>query len=198
MNRRRGFTLVEMLVVLMLVGLLVALVFDALAVFRMANERVADRSFTVRQATLVHHWFNESVAGLRVVVPAPEPGRADAPAFEGTATGFRGTSLLPLRGGAGVAAEVAWQLDAGAGELTYRQSGSPDVTFPAPEGMSGFVYFDGVDEWHEQWPPRLGVAATLPAEIAWVRETAGGRRLSPVAVIGPRDAIYHPFEPERD
>ncbi len=198
MNRRRGFTLVEMLVVLMLVGLLVALVFDALAVFRVANERVADRSFAVRQASLVNHWFNESVAGLRVVPGASQPGRSGTPAFEGDALGFRGTSLLPLRGGAGVAADVAWRLDTGTGELSYSQSGDPAVSFPAPEGMSGFVYFDGAGEWHQQWPPRLGVAAALPAEVAWVRETTGGRRLSPVAVLGPRDAIYHPFEPERD
>lgn len=198
MKRRRGFTLVEMLVVLMLVGLLVALVFDALAVFRVANERVADRSFQVREAALVRHWFAESVAGLRVVRDAPGPGRAGAPAFEGDATGFRGTSLLPLRGGAGVPAGVAWRWDPGSKELSYRQSGGDAVVFPAPEGLSGFAYFDGEGEWHAQWPPRLGTAPALPAAVAWVRETAGGRRLSPVAVLGPREALYSPFQTEQE
>lgn len=198
MTRARGFTLVEMLVVLMLVGLLVVLVFDALAVFRVANERVADRSFQVRQAALVRHWFHESVAGLRVPVVDPQAARAGSPAFEGDANGFSGTSLLPVSGGAGIAAALSWRLDLQAGELRYRQAGAEDVVFPAPEGLSGFAYFDGESQWHSQWPPRMGTAAALPAAVAWVRQTAGGERLSPVAVLGPRDPVYLPFEPERD
>lgn len=198
MRRLRGFTLVEMLVVLMLVGLLVALVFDALTVFRVANERIAVRSFDTRETYLVRQWFNESVAGLRVADEAAGAGQASAPAFEGGPLGFRGTSLQPLQGGAGIPARVAWRFDPAAGQLLYQQADGPVLAFPSPEGLTGFFYFDGVDTWHTQWPPRLGEAAALPAAVAWSRDTLGGQRLSPVAVLGPRNPVYHPFQAEQE
>ena len=52
-NRRgRGFTLMEMLVVLVLIALTTTLLFEALGSFRQANERIAARTAGQRESAL--------------------------------------------------------------------------------------------------------------------------------------------------
>lgn len=195
MKRGRGFTLVEMLVVLVITGLLVGLVFDALYVFRRANDRVSERTLAGRDAALAGAWFADSVAGLRAVA-----GQSAAPPFEGAADAFAGTTTLAISGGAGVPARVRWSLDAGAGTLSYRQGepAGPVEVFAAPQGAVRFAYHDGAGRWHDRWPPALGLAPALPAAVALVVVAEGREVLRPTAVLGPRDAVEAPFEGEME
>ncbi|HBD20986.1 MAG TPA: hypothetical protein DC063_13500 [Arenimonas sp.] len=189
----RGFTLMEMLVVLMLLALTVGLVFDALGMFRISNERIQARTAQQRAGTLVESWLADSIAGLR-------PGRDPEPVFAGRDDGFIGLSLQPVRGGAGAPAPVAWSLesDADGAWLAYRQGEAWSARFPAPEAAVGFAYLDRDGRWHEVWPPRLGVQRPLPEAVALAFDDGRRQWLRPVAVLGPSEAFEIPFELERD
>lgn len=189
----RGFTLMEMLVVLILLGLLLSLVFDALGVFRIANDRIAARTAEQRTSELGWRWLADSVSGLRAA-------RQPEPEFKGGADAFSGLSTQPVRGGAGVPAAIDWRLvqDADGDWLEYRQGEADPIRLRAPEGLAGFAYFDGERRWHREWPPRLGLQTPLPAAVAFVVAADGGEVLHPVAVLGPRTVVDIPYELEQD
>ena len=74
--RVRGFTLMEVLVVLVIVSLTTAALFQMLGIYRIARERVSAQVAEVDRRTLVQEWFTDSIHGLLAIENDPMRGRA--------------------------------------------------------------------------------------------------------------------------
>ena len=186
-RRVRGFTLMEMMVVLVLISLTTALLFEALGSFRQANARIAARTADQRESALALAWLQDSVAGLRADREQP---------FEGDREQLSGLSLSPLGGGAGAPASIVWRLDERS--LHYRQGEAAALTITLT-GFRGFGYLDAEGKPHSQWPPGKGLHPELPAAVLLVFQDAAGREFQrPVAITGPHQWRPTPYEMEMD
>lgn len=166
MNRRfhsHGFTLVEILVVLVITGFIVTILMQGLSqVFRLQNNFGAEIYRTQRGAMLAD-WFRQTINGL---IPDYADGRNQ---FHGESRQLRGLTLSPLRPENGALAPFVWRLefDRQSGQTRLHYGAEPtDPVILAWEGDSGrFIYVDANDEAHESWPPFLGKWPQLPKVI---------------------------------
>lgn len=205
-SRTAGFTLLEMLVVLLITGMAMALTFQVLGQFQRAHARVGASERTTREQRLSDAWFRESVQGL---YPAADPATVEAglstwlekaelePVFSGDADGFTGVTLSPVWAGQGIPTVQHWKIiraPAGA-RLELMESGSPSLQLqlrlPHADEMR-FLYLDTAGKSYSQWPPAKGQETQLPASIVLELQNKG----SPVfliaaAIRGPRD--HPPF-----
>jgi len=186
--RARGFTLMETLVVLVIVSLTTAALFQMLGTYRIARERVAAQAAGIDRRALVQAWFTDSVHGLLAVDAAP---------LRGTAERLGATTLNPLFGTPGAPADVIWELvrDGDRWALRYTEDGqlrwsAPLETVDAPR----FLYYsaDGVPS--AQWPPATGVQAPLPTAIALSRNG----HVDVASVLGPLEPRRDVFEMEHE
>lgn len=165
----RGFTLLEMLVVLVLVALVVGMVFEGLG-------RVADLRFRLARhldgaldGAIVGSWFRTSVAAM---LPAQE-GAPDA--FKGGPTELSGLTLQPLDQPTGAAVSFAWRLapeqSSGLTRLSYRGAdGSWREIAAWPGSGARFLYAGPDGEWRDEWPPPLGAGRTPLGRVVEMRQ----------------------------
>ena len=104
----RGFTLMEILVVLVLVSITVSLAFEMLGAYRLAKERVAAQADNLGRRALLEAWFVESLQG----VVAVEEGMLD-----GAAARVAATSLNPVIAGRGAPTPLVWEIEEGPGSV---------------------------------------------------------------------------------
>lgn len=174
MKRRRvgsrcgGFTLVEMLVVLVLVALISGILLSALGQTVDLRQRLAAYLEGSEAPTLVAGWFRDSVQGLLA------DGGSDR--FTGGPRGLAGLSVAPIAGPPGVPTPIRWDLtfDAASGrtELRYTASGrAPLLIASWPGDSGGFRYCGSGLACADGWPPEPdSPVAELPAVIrldAW-------------------------------
>lgn len=188
-SREGGFTLMETLVMLMLVSMAAAMMFQMVDGYRVAHERIAAQAGVQDRAGLLEAWFADTTGGL-----FPDPVRR----FAGTATRLEGVTLDPLFGAAGAPAAFAWSIDAQAGRIDYAEDGQPRWSLPVREPVPRFVYFADDGAPHDRWPPALGMQDALPAAVALVRGEGAAQEVRYVAVKGPREPRVDPFELERE
>lgn len=161
-GRSRGFTLLEMLVVLVLVSLITTVLIQGLAYLLDMRERMGRYLQQSWSAQLQHAWFQQSVRGLVAAHPA------SGVAFQGAPTAFSGLSLGALTAGAGVPTAIEWRLEHAEGEtrLLYRDDNSSDWIITAyPGRLQGFEYWDGKGGRHPAWPPRQWQEALPPPQL---------------------------------
>ena len=164
----RGFSLLEMLVVLILVGLVSVLLAQGLGHVLMLRERVLEHTQHQREDRLRRAWFTDAVAGLVADLPDIEPHR-----FEGNSQGFQGLSLVALQFPTGAPAVIQWGLeqDDGIIHLWYRQEQETQQRVWSWRADSArFSYYDPQTGWLDHWPPEAlltGPAEPLPAAIAF-------------------------------
>lgn len=187
----RGFTLMEVLVVLVIAALLMTMLFQSLQIFRRAQERINAQSVAAWQQRLAGRWYDTSVSGL---FPASDRR------FVGDERHWQGYSLQPVEGIPGAPVWIEWSLaDAASGSvLRYRSPPRAELAFARP-GRWRFVYVDADGTRYRQWPPSKGLHAQLPAAIGLWPD--GDERSAPAvmaAVAGPRDAYVEPFELEQE
>lgn len=203
-ERAHGFTLLEMLVVLVIAGMALALTTQALGQYQRAHSRAIASERAGREYRLSDAWFRESVRGLypaaSMVTAATRGTRtpgdaAAAPAFKGTAEGFTGVTLAPVLGGQGAPVRQAWRVvrdSAGNPRLELEEQGeSLALSLPRASQMR-LHYADPSGELHDQWPPTLGVWKQLPEVVILelVPEADGsGGGLIASAVLGPHDPL---------
>lgn len=148
----RGFTLLEVLVVLVLVGLISMLLFELLDHMLNLRLRFSEHSAELRQNGVKARWFRDSTRALH---PASTDTEPDA-VFRGDADDFSGLTLVSLEADAGVPMRFGWELRrvAGGTELFYRpeQGDAMFILRWTGEG-GGFQYLDQTLTWREQWPP---------------------------------------------
>lgn len=172
---RRGFTLMETLVVLVLVSLTVLVMFQMLGSYGIARDRVAAQAGGIDRRALVEAWFTDSVRGLQAIERAP---------LEGADDGFSAITLNPVLAPAGSPTLVEWRIadDAGERVLAYSEDGDERWRLPLREGDSArFVYFSREGRQAERWPPEAGMQDPLPGSIALVQ----GDRAQVASVLGP-------------
>lgn len=190
--RTGGFTLLETLVTLMVMGLAAMLMFQMLDGYRIAQRRVAATAGEMDRAALFEAWLLETVHGLWPVADEPMRGRARA---------FEGVTLNPLYGSSGAPTRFAWAIeeDAEAAVVVYAEEGEERWRLPMRGGEDArFLYFDASGKAHPEWPPAQGSHPPLPAGIALARGGEGATQVRFAAVLGPRAPIDIPFTLEQE
>lgn len=211
-SRAAGFTLLEMLVVLLIAGMALAMTSQALTQYRRANERVSASTQAGREYRLAERWFRDSVSGLHAdgdgdpqnPQPQEPPQRniaaqqGDLPVFGGTERGFSGLTLLPVLAGQGIPTMQRWSIIPGSpgNEALELEEEGKRLTLPFPDaGQLRLHYLDASGEAHSQWPPAQPSTQNpwpqLPAAIAI---ELGSGTVIVAAVTGPQDPKIIPYE----
>lgn len=203
-ERARGFTLLEMLVVLLIAGMTLALITQALGQYQRAQTRAIANERAGREHRLSEAWFHDSVRGLHPDAPSDaQAARATtrlgmgtgAPVFSGSANGFTGVTLAPVLAGQGVPVLQTWRSVRdrnGVTRLELEEEGKTlQLSLPRAREIR-LHYLDPEGKLHEQWPPRLGLWKQLPEAVLLelLPETGGpGGAMIASAVLGPRDPL---------
>lgn len=174
-RRQHGFSLVEMLVVLLIAGMALTLTAQAVGQYQRAQASASGVERAGRQYRLSEAWFRDAVRGL-VAIAEPQweaaGGRLSpdvvAPQFRGNAMGFSGTTLLPVLAGQGVPTTQEWTVvagSAGTDVLRLREEGEELLlSFPG-RGDLRLHYLDTEGGVHAEWPPTNDPWPQLPAAI---------------------------------
>ena len=159
----RGFTLVEMLVVLILTGMITGILMQGLhQVFRLQTH-FGRELFNTQQGEMYTEWFRQSVNGLM-------PDYADGQRrFKGSQREFSGLTLAPLDTATAALLPFDWRLhfdpESGQTQLRYGSNDDAPTVLAWPGNSGRFVYFDANNEAHDAWPPFLGKWPQLPRAI---------------------------------
>ena len=182
----RGFTLVEILVVLIITGFIVAILLQSLhQVFRLQTQ-FGSEIFHTQNGAMYADWFKQSINGL---LPDHEEGTQK---FRGERRQMRGLTLSPLDQESGTPAPFVWRLEfdtrRGLTSLYYgdavEKQTLPILTWSSNSGR--FIYIDAENEAHDNWPPFLGKWPQLPSAIYLESGTAEQLRL---IVATPKGAV---------
>lgn len=154
----RGFTLVEVLVVLVITSMVSALLFQVLAQVGRVQSRFGEQLSESQGGAMRAEWFRQVVQGLQAV-EADDPQR-----FEGQARRFVGLTRTGLQDQAGAPQFVALELQASrqglGGSLRYSLAvGEAPATVLLDwtgAGAADFVYLDSSGSEYSQWPPAPG------------------------------------------
>lgn len=174
-KRVRGFTLLEMLVVLLIVSLISALLMQGF-LYMAGVYGVVDRKQKVMQINqLSGGWFADSVRGLVNGVDGAAWMAQSARPFSGSEQGFEGIGLLALSSAGGVVSPliVEWQLvgdSSGGLSLVYgerrlgRSEDDRHVARHWPKASGRFSYFSA-GQWYERFPVGDDGGRVLPDAI---------------------------------
>lgn len=200
----RGFTLLEMLVVLVIAGMALALTTQALGQYQRAQTRAVASERAGREYRLSEAWFRDSVRGLypaasrdaEAARSTTKLGLGDvAPVFAGTAQGFTGITLAPVLAGQGIPVAQTWRIvrdRAGIARLELDEEGKSVMLSLPRAGDMRLHYVDPEGKLHDQWPPKLGTWKQLPEvvvlELLPEADGSGGALIAS-AVLGPRDPL---------
>lgn len=152
-SRPRGFTLLEMLVVLILVGLITGILFQALnQVFRMQSH-FGDEATLMRQNAMLADWFRQLIEGVQ---PDYEDGKNK---FQATERRIKAQSTNPLNPGQGALApfilELRFDSQSGETQLRYGEDANAPVIMSWPGDAGRFVFLDVGKAEYERWPPPM-------------------------------------------
>lgn len=197
-RRRRtdaGFTLLEMLVVLIVAGMALTLGFQALGQWQRAQQSVASAGHDARNAGLLESWLRECIGGLSA---------SDTTPFKGDKQSLGGASLNPITADSGRFTPFHWLLERGKNaewRLAIDENGEAFSIPLTDVGDAWFTYYDKDGTPHAQWPPALGLQAPLPAGVSLNLQAAAGTRADVVwlfRVRGPLEPLNIPFEMDRE
>lgn len=196
--RHSGFTLLEMLVVLLIGGMALALVSQSLSQYKQAQDRVSDSSRRGREYRQTERWFRDAVAGLQAVDPETlgierqrDPTGYD---FRGDAQRFSGRTRSSITAGPGIPMDQSWAIISGpSGDALVVEENNLRLELPMPNTGMQFHYLDPAGHVHAQWPPANGPSTPLPAAIVLDRGLAGPLA---AAVMGPLVPRTIPYEPD--
>ena len=205
-RRSAGFTLVEVLVVLVIGSLVSALLFQMLAQTYRLRSRFAEQLAESQTGRMRADWLRQSLRGLESLTQdAPSRFSGQSTTLQGLTSapiGQRGTSLRDFR--------LEWAPRPSGWELRYSDGETPWPLWAAgAAGRPGFRYIDDQGDEHEQWPPpgtppalpvagatgTLGQSAPPPAWrqlpaailVRWY-DPSGREQVLVAAVSGDRDA----------
>lgn len=190
--RQRGFTLIEVLVVLILVAMVSGILFQALERAYGLQKRFGTELFRTQQGQMVIDWYRQTVQGL---YPDQAAGRN---LFKGNDREFSALSVNPLGPEYGAPTPIRWSLrsnlDTGAVELIYAESNG-DTPLIAWRGKDAkFVYFDAQQEPHDQWPPLLGLFPQMPSQIQLLTSDDGLPINIVATPMGPTEPMLRPLD----
>lgn len=185
--RHQGFTLVEILVVLVIVSLVSGILFQAMGQVAHLQKKFGVELVHAQQGEMLSNWFQQSIEGL---LPDYPDGKNK---FSGAERRLSGLTTSPLASENGVPSPLVWELafDADTGEtrLLYGadKGAVPVISWPGNKGK--FTYLDSKGELHESWPPRLGLWPQLPAAIRVETLRDGEPAIMMAVPMGPTDPL---------
>jgi len=160
----KGFTLVEMLVVMVLLGLITSILFQGLDLIGKIHHRLIPKIQKLQLNILQERWFRESVSGLIAAVNSEE-------LFIGNSAGFRGLSISPLHSPYTAPAIIEWNIgnDIDGQTLHYQQQelNWKIRSYPVNADLE-FLYLDQSGQWQQSWVTKLSAVKQplLPQAIA--------------------------------
>ena len=178
-----GFTLVEVMVVLVILGLISLLLTQMLGFGFSLRERVLSYTISSRDAYLAERWFCQSLQASYPGVSRLEPSLA------GSEHEVSALSLAALDEDAGSPANIGWLLvsDAGVTRLQYVSQDGESWDALSWQGTGQFWFLDDTGNWSEQWPTRFGSrngrlpgavmlnAVSKAGKFTWVAHISGSR-----------------------
>ena len=138
MRARRGFTLVELLVVLVVVGLLASLVTQGISQGLALFSRISTDQGEIYRELIGRNWLRQTLLSA-----VPDTG------FRGQTDMIELTSLRPLLESEGIASHISWRVDAG-GILSYTEGEQSFTVSVGP--LMGITYLNDEDRWQDEWP----------------------------------------------
>ena len=205
-TRSQGFTLLEMLVVLLIAGMAMALTSQALGQFKKAYLRVDVSTQTGRQSRLQEKWFTDSASALHPAVgyrandglepPEVLSARERTLVFEGNAQRFSGVTLRPVLAGQGIPTYQIWSIaqdNFGRQHLQLEESGHT-MSFPfngIDRMQLAYISTDGSS--HDTWPPSDDIVPQLPEAITL---KLNNDVVIVAAITGIKDAARNVYEPD--
>ncbi len=197
MKRRganRGFTLIEILVVMILVSMIVTVLFQGLAQAIRIRSSAGIETAQVAREAMRRVWYRQLINGL---IPDDENGTA---IFQGGPTSFRGqsTNAIDFDTGAVLPITVTLEVDAASDSTIVRVTtrsvavGPHEIALLSLPGMNfAFAYVDTDASQSSVWPRRvIGKAPQLPSAI-WIVDGSGNQstELLTGSILGRRDAV---------
>ena len=184
-RRSAGFTLVEVLVVLVIGAVVSALLFQMLAQTYRLRSRFAEQLGESQTGRMRADWLRQALRGLESLAQdGPAPAR-----FFGTAMFLQGLTSAPIgpRGASLRGFRLEWAPQASGWELRYSDGEAPWPLWAAGAAVRpGLRYVDDQGGEHVQWPPP-GTPAALQISPAAATQrpgaTAPGWRQLPAAVL---------------
>ncbi len=174
-----GFTLIEVLVVLIMTGTITGLLFQALERAYRLQDRFGAELFGAQQGQMATDWYRQTVQGLRTDYPDGKN------LFKGSEQEFSGLSDNSLGGQSGAPTPIRWQirkdLRSGLIELVYSAQDKDTPIFSWQTKAARFAYIDDQQTAHDAWPPPLGRWPQMPKQIQLI--TLGGNGIDPVTII---------------
>ena len=182
-----GFTLIEVLVVLIIVGMTSGVLFEALERAYRLQERFGIALFKAQQGQMAADWYRQTIEGL-------QPDDLDgAHVFKGKDNEFSGLTSNPLSGEYGAPTPVTWEVrnnrKDGRTELVYIEGKHETSVLSWGSKQARFIYLDEKLMPYSSWPPPLGLSTQIPKQIQLVTRDYG----EPVSIIAsPMGAITTP------
>ncbi|MDF3842111.1 prepilin-type N-terminal cleavage/methylation domain-containing protein [Pseudomonas citronellolis] len=167
-GRERGFTLLELIVVLLLAAMVTTLLMQGMDYVSRANDSFLRQGESRQLRVLAFGWFDDAIAQLAA------PARGDAPArFRGDPLSFEAVSLASAERIEGVPVPFAFRLER-LGEpgrertamIYVRRLQASRWPLLELQGAAHFLYRDEQGAWHDNWPPLPVLADSLPAAVA--------------------------------
>ncbi len=170
-SRQTGFTLIEVLVVMIIVAMVSSVLFEALERAYRLQERFGAELFKVQQEQMAADWYRQSVQGL-------QPDYSDGSnIFQGNDHEFSGLSSNPRSDAYGAPTPITWRIrdnrQNGTTELLYMEEKRETPVLTWRGNQARFVYFDEKLVPNDSWPPPLGLTTQLPKQIQLMVKDAG-------------------------
>lgn len=159
---KTGFTLIEVLVILVLVGIASTLLFQLFSQLLHLRTKFTDALDRSRTGVLETHWFR--LVCQQFII---DEGEDDA-GFKGTERLIKGRALVTLEGGYGAASPVMFRLvrEDGKVRLLYEEEGYKEWELGSWEAdRYEFKYLSEEGKWRRSWPPTVGDHKQVPAGI---------------------------------
>jgi general secretion pathway protein J len=181
-RQQSGFTLVEVLVVLTLISMLSALLFQGFGYMLATYDRLQDRQSEEFRQNLVQGWWRDS---LESAVPYYE----NRLRFSGDALSIHGASYEPLWRKAGIPSEISWRLERRRDELhlVYEEPPYQPVSVQrwGADARAAFSFLSESGEWQMDWLPSRD--RQLPEAVQLIIEEGRGaeQRVSVLTAVVP-------------
>lgn len=189
-NHQTGFTLIEMLVVLIITAMVSGIIFQALESAYRLQDRFATELFKSEHGEMAKDWYRQSVQGLLTDYPDGKN------IFRGKSSEFSGLSSNPLSASYGVPTAITWRIKhdktKDTDELVYIEGARKTTLIHLNGSHAHFVYFDEKLSPNDSWPPPLGLPNQIPKQIQ-LQDKDTDEAIDIVAVpMGPRISPMHP------
>lgn len=182
-SKQTGFTLIEVLVVLIITGMVGGVLFQALEHAYRLQDRFGVELFSVQQGQMAADWYRQTIQGLHPDYPDGQS------IFHGSNQEFSGLSSNPLSREYGAPTPITWRIRSnrqnGTTQLVYLEEKRETIILSWRGNEARFVYFDEKQAPHDSWPPPLGLWTQLPKRIQLVAKDTGDTVNIVAATMGP-------------